>query len=209
VHCRQVGVVQQRRLILTHGEHRAERLREHPAQRETDRLRGRGVEQMGVIDEQERWRLLCVGGQQAERRGPNRKAIAPGYIGSERERNLECCGARRRNAPEQMQRWAEQFVQAGERQLHLGFDASGAKQSKPGGAVLGVGEQRRLPNPRLTHEREHRTVARADGGQQAVDRRALSLTPEEHAAIVWIPRCGGLTLADLLGVPPDAMTCWS
>ena len=108
-----------------------------------------------------------------------------------------------------MQRRTEQLVQAGERKLHLGFDTAGAQQSKPDGAVLRVGEHRRLPNPRLAHEREHRTPARADGGQQAVDRRALSLTPEQHAAIVWRPRCGGQTMTNLLGVPPDAIVCRS
>src|ERR1700730_1746783 len=164
---------------------------------------------MSVIDEQEGWRLLCVGGEQAERRRTNREAIAAGRVGSECERNLECRCARRRNVPEQMQRRSEQLVQAGEWELHLGFDTSGAKHGKPGGAVLRIPKHRRLSNPRLTHEREHRTLARADGGQQAVDRRALPLPPEQHASIVWSPRCGGQTPANLLGAPPDAIACRS
>src|SRR5580692_3808501 len=159
---------------------------------------------MGVIDEQERWRLLRVGGEQAERRRTDGESIATGCIGAECESNLERRRARRRDVPEQVQRRTEQLVETGEWKLHLGFDASGAQESETGGFLLSIGEDRRLPNPGLADEREHRTSARADGGQQAVDRSTLSLAPEQHAPIVWRPRCGGQTLTNLLGDPPDA-----
>ena len=180
---RQIRCVEQRGLALADREQRSDRLRQQAPQREQQRLGARGVEQVRVVDEQQRRRLLGVCREQAERRRSNREAVA-GATGAQRERDLERRRLRRGDAREQPQRRAYQLEQRRERDACLGLDAARPQHAQSGGVLLGVTEQRRLADAGLADEREHRAVPRTGGREQSVELPPLWITPEQHALIL-------------------------
>ena len=73
-------------------------------------------------------------------------------------------------------------MQAGERELVLGFDPGAAKDGHVPGAVGGVAEQGRLPDPGLAVQHEDGAPPAPGATQQVIQDTLLSLAPQQHEA---------------------------
>ena len=74
-------------------------------------------------------------------------------------------------------------MQPGERELHLGLDARDPGDAALRGPLGDVLQQRRLADPRLAAQDQHRALPRPDALQQAVQRLALVASASQHAAL--------------------------
>ena len=151
------------------------------------RLGARAVEQVRVVDEQRERRLLGVGGEQAQRRGADREAVARGRR-AERERAPERGRLRPGDPVERAERRAQQLGEPRERDLGLRLDAARAQHAHPPGLPGRVLEQRGLADPGLADEREHAALAVPRLGQEPVERQPLLVAAEQHLPILTVRR---------------------
>ena len=75
-----------------------------------------------------------------------------------------------------------QLMQAGEGELHLGLDARDPGDAALRGLLGDVLQQRRLADPGLAAQDQHRALPRADALQQAVQHLALVAAALQHGA---------------------------
>ena len=71
-------------------------------------------------------------------------------------------------------------MQPGERQLHLGLHADGARDPAPGRLLGDELQQGGLADARLAAQHQHRALARADALQQPVQRSTLVAAASQH-----------------------------
>jgi hypothetical protein len=70
-------------------------------------------------------------------------------------------------------------VQTGEREFHLGLDPGCSRDAAGFGVADQVFEQGGLPDPRVTTDDQHLTVAGADAGDHVVQPGTLRTPPAE------------------------------
>ena len=176
---RQIGPVEKRRVAVADRDQDRDRVGHQPAEREQQRLRARAVEPVGIVDQDRHGALLGVRREQAEGGRPDREPLLS-RAAPQRERTFERNSLWLRDPIEHRQRRPQQLEQSGERNLGLGLDPARAQDAHPGGAGSRVVEQRRLPDPRLPHQRKRRAGARARALERPLDRLALPVTTDQH-----------------------------
>jgi len=147
-----------------------------PPGREEQRVHGRAVDPLGVVDQaQDR---LAVGqlGQQAKHPGRDQEPALPaGLVQAEGAR--QGVGLRGWQGGQQVQGRAQQGVQPGEGQPALGVDPVRPQHPHAVGPLGRVAEQRGLAHPRVAGH-DQRVTGRVTGPlQERVDRRALLVAP--------------------------------
>ena len=134
---------------------------------------------MRVIDHHQHRPSLARGGQQIERRRPDRKALmvpAP----AETERAAQRLRLRRRKLTDHVKQWTADVEQSRELELGLRLDPDRPHHRHPLGAPNRIVQQRRLADPGLADRHHHIGRARARSLEQQVDARALAVTADEH-----------------------------
>jgi hypothetical protein len=175
----QVGAVEHRLVAVRDGEDERDAVGVEAAGGEEERL-GRGeVEPLGVVDDDERRRLLGNRREQAERGGADREAVAGGRR-PDRERACERAPLRLRQVVEAVEHRPEELREPGEGKLGLGLDAARREHGHPPGLVDGVRAERALANPGLAPEDEGRARPGAGLVEQPPQPFALAVPPEEH-----------------------------
>ena len=128
-----------------------------------------------------------VGGEQAQRRGPDREAIL-GRAGPQRERALEARPAGR-DAVKQLRAPAAEARAAGERDVRLGLDTARAKHPHAGPRV--PRHSRATPSCRFpARRRSASTALRPDARQRSnapLDLTPLAVAAHQHGAILGRP----------------------
>ena len=171
------------RLAAARREQQHDALLLQPAGDEHERLARRRVEPRRVVDRHEHGRALADRGQQAERRGVEREAVA-GHRRPERERARERRPLRRRQRAQLGHDGAEQVGEAGERELGLGLDAARAQHRHPVGGGDRVVEQRALADPRLAADHERGARSRVRPREQLRQAGPLCIAAEQHVAAI-------------------------
>src|SRR5262249_59991532 len=112
----EVGAVEQRGLARACRDQDADRVGEQAAEGEQQGAGGRGVERLGVVDQEEQRLLLRVGRKKAQRGGADCEAVAcpPGTQG---ERAAKRLGLRLRDLVDDGQRGAQKREAPAERHL--------------------------------------------------------------------------------------------
>jgi hypothetical protein len=108
------------------------------------------VEPLQIVHEAQQWLLLSHLGQERERGQAHQEAVGRSP-GAEAERDAHRVLLRRRQRLDPVEERRAELVQAGERQLPLGLDATDLRYPEAGGAPSGVTHERRL-----AHTRPHR-----------------------------------------------------
>ncbi len=108
-------------VALADSEDERHRIGLEPAGSKEQRVAGRCVEPVRVVDEDEQRRLLGGGREQAERRGADREAVACCRWG-ERERSAERGGLGLRDRGQHVQDRPRDLEQPGEGELRLRLD---------------------------------------------------------------------------------------
>lgn len=146
---------------LACAEEETDRLVPDPAGDESERLCGRGVEPLGIVDDDQHRLLVRQVRDQAEHREPDHEPVR-GRAGSEPEHRRERPALRVRNPLHPIQQRHTELMQSGEHQFHLGLDADRAQQAQIRRGLGGVVEQRALPDSGLSAYDEHPTASAAD-----------------------------------------------
>ncbi len=98
----------------------------------------------------------------------------------------------------------EQLVDAGEAQALLGLDGRRPEDLQVGGAMDGVVQQRRLPDPGLPAQDQHSAHPSAHAVQQLVQRLLLGMAVDEPHPLIVVqscPLCGGSLARRVTGTP--------
>ncbi len=175
----QAGLEQRPGLAEPGGGQHEHRVGQQPAAGERQRLGGRPVEQVGVVDDQPERAVLAPPDQQAEHRGPDRQPVRD-RAGPQCQRDAEGLRLRRRQPVEVGGGRPEQLGQPTERHVPLGLRAGRPQQRCPGGDRGRVLQQRRLADPGLAGEHEHAAAAEPGAGDDRVDGLPLGVPPDEH-----------------------------
>ena len=141
------------------------------------------IEPMRVVHEQCERPLLRARGQQAERRGPDRKPVS-GARGTECKRPGERARLRRRYPVQGAQGGTQQLGQPSERDHRLRLDSAASKDPHPVRARGRMLEQGGLPDPRLPYEPQHPTAAVSRLCKQAIERQPLVSAAKQHRMIL-------------------------
>ena len=177
---RQVGAVEQRRLVLAHGEQDGDRVGDQPPDGEQQRLGARAVEPVRVVDEHEQRSWLRRGsraGSASLRRLRSGPARAPGRRASA-PASAAACGSGIRSSATSAGRSSSSSPAKG---TCASDSMPRARRTRHARRRLArVVEQRRLADARLADQREHAALAGAGVGQQPVERPALDLAPQQH-----------------------------
>ena len=134
------GRVEAANVALTRGEeHRDVLCLEAPCDEE-ERIRGRVVEPLRILDEAQEGLVLGRLGEQAQRCRRDEEAVASSR--RQPERPLEGSGLRLRDVFDVTQDRANNLVQGGERQVRLRFDPSTAQNEHVAGLIARVLQER-------------------------------------------------------------------
>ena len=130
------------------------------------------------------WSAVALG-QQAQHRKTDQEAVGrrPCALSERRGQRIALRG---RQAIETVQQRRAQLVQAGEGEVHVGFDAGRARDAKSGRALGDVVQQCGLADARLAAQHENLALPRARGLDQAVQRLALVVSAKQ--ALIRIAR---------------------
>src|SRR5918995_5213546 len=134
-------------LALAGGEEHGDPLRLEPPGDEDERVRGRIVEPLRIVDEAEDRLILGGLGEQAQRRERHEEAVA--HLRREAQRSAEGIGLRPRKALEMAEDGADDLVQGCEGELRLRLDPAPAQNAHPAGLVARILEESRLADARL------------------------------------------------------------
>ncbi len=166
------------------GEKQSHVLRVQPANGERQRVGGRAVEPLDVVDGDDHFALPCEGSERAERRNPRRQRPRRLTLRVlQQQRNLERAAPRRRQQREQVGEHAlEQVTEAGVREAALCLRGTGGEHtyatSRRG--VDACEPERRLADPRRAlDEKRSQTCARR--GEELVERGELFVPPDDRS----------------------------
>ena len=152
-----------------------------PPDRERQRVLRRAIDPVRVVEHDEQRVGLRCGGEQAERRGPDREAVL-GIAGPEPERGAQRVCLMLGDLVEMVPQRPAHLEQRRELELCLRLDAEGADDRHPVGLVDRVVEERGLADPRFAADRERAAPTRAGTVEQLVKPQALALTADQHAS---------------------------
>ena len=159
-------------------EDQRDRLGEQPACDECEYLRRGPVKPLRIVHQADQ-RLLLGGIAQETQHGQADQETIRCLAGLQAERRGQRVALRRGQRLEPVQQRRTQLVQPRIRKLHLGLDADRVEYPaarRPLGHVL---QQRRLAHTRLAAHHQRLALARADGADQQIERRALAAPAEE------------------------------
>jgi hypothetical protein len=185
----QPGRVEMPRVTLARPDEHGDRIGLQAPGDEDERVGGGAVEPVRVVDHAEQWLRIGRRREQAEHGHRDDEAILDAVRG-------QAEGAAQGGSLDvgelvgEVEDGPQHLVQSGERQLGLGLDAGAREHAHPPGACHGALQQRGLADARLAAQDED-AAARAPGPvEQAVDRRALALSPQQHAPTLRRPTRG-------------------
>ena len=163
---------------LADGEHHRDPLGEQAPCHERQRLRGRAIEPLRVVDEaHQRTRLGRIGQQTQCRQGDQEVVRGPAFLQAERHPQSISLGAR--DPVEAVEDRRAQLVQTSERKLHLGLHPCRSRDTTPG-RLLGDGvQQHRLADPWLAAQHQDPALPDPHICQQSVQCLALG-APAQH-----------------------------
>ena len=163
---------------LTQPEHQSHPLGQETPRHERECLHRHPVEPLGVVDDADE-RLIpdCVG-QQAEHGQADQEAIGR-RARAQAERGVQRVALRDRKLPEAAEHRRAQGVQAGEGELHLGFNARRPGDPAPCGGGRHVLQQGCLADPGLAAQDQHPALAGAYTGDELIQRVALAVTVDQ------------------------------
>jgi hypothetical protein len=138
--------LREHRLILPNGEQEADALAGHPPRGEHERVQGRSVEELGVIDDDEQRPPIGFGRQQAEGAGAGRQAIGLDFL--QGQRPSQGTGLHGRDPVEPGEEGTQQSVERGEWDVRLSLRPGDAQDRDAVCACGSLAEQRRLADPR-------------------------------------------------------------
>ena len=176
---RHVGRLEHAHVALARGEQEHDALGVEPPCDELQRIRGPGVEPMRVVDEAQHRPLLGELGQQRQAAGVDEEALLPAAV-REPERGPQRGGLGRGQAVDQAKRGAQQLLERRERQLGLRLHPARAQHVHVARTRARVVKQDRLPDPRLTPQRERAAPRVAGRVEQCANEGALSVPPKQH-----------------------------
>ena len=163
---------------LANGEHHRDPLGEQAPRHERQRLRGRAVEPLRVVDEaHQRTRLGRVGKQAQRRKGD--QEVVRGSAVLHAERNPQRISLRVGDPVEAVEHRRAQLVQTRERKLHLGLHPCGSRDTTPRRLLGDVAQQRRLADPCFAAQHQDPALPDQHVGQQSVHCLALG-APAQH-----------------------------
>ena len=165
-----------------------DRIRQEPPRGEQQRLRARAIEPVRVVHEQRERTILRACGQQAERRGPDRKAVAGAAPARARARPRARSPAAAGSGP--TRRAPDAAARPGPRTGSPPRTRSrGQCRIRIPSALLGrVFEQGGLADARLADEREHAAAAFPRLRKQAIERQPLVFAAQQHQSILTLWR---------------------
>ena len=168
------------RVALARSDQHGDRVGLQPPGDEHERLGRRAVEPVGVVDHAQQRLVVGHGREQAQHGDRDEEAVLDA-LGGQPEGAAQGRGLDVGELVGEVEDRPQQLVQAGERQLGLGLDAGAGEHAHPVRARQRALQQRGLADPRVAAQHEH-AAARVPGRvEQAVDRRALALSAQEHA----------------------------
>ena len=161
---------------LADGEHHGDALGQQAPGHERQRLCGRPIEPLHIIDQAHERTLLGRLGQQTQDREGNEEAIRCSAV-VQPERRPQRVSLRARQPVELAEHRRAQLMQPGERELHLRLNPRDPGDATLRGPLGDVLQQRRLADPRLAAQDLHRALPRTDALQLAVQCLALDASP--------------------------------
>jgi hypothetical protein len=144
---------------------------------------------VGVVDHTEEGLVFREDRKQTQGAAEDRETIGDGAR-AERQGRTKGDGLGGRNCIDRRELRAEELVQAGERNVHLGFDAERTQNPHALRALDGGIEERALADAGLAANDERSAVPRSSRLEHLVDPRGLTLAPEEHRGGERIPESG-------------------
>ena len=171
------------RAALARAEQHHDALGVQPPGGEQQRVGGRRVEPLRIIDQAQHRAPIGELGDQRQARGRDQEAVVARALG-EPERSLQRAGLRPRQAIEQVQRGTQQLVQPGERELRLGLDPARREHVHVGRAIAHVLEQGGLADPGLAAHDERAAAGLPRGAEQCTDEGALRVPSVQHEPIL-------------------------
>ena len=175
------GSERRRRLEARGGDH-GHLLHPQTAGREGERVGGRTIEPMHVVEQEEDGRVL--GRLDEERQGSGAHRQHVGLAVLERERGAEGARLRRGDARQQGEDRAQQLVQHGERKLRLGLDPCRGEDEHVGGPGPRLLEQCGLSDTRLADQHEYAAPPAASFIEQSRHTPHLCVAPDEHVSTI-------------------------
>ena len=177
------GASKRRDPVVARREQQHDPLRVEPARDEEQRVRGRCIEPVRVVDQGEYRSSLRERRQQLQDGDRDEEAVIPGPV-AEAECAAQGSLLRRRQRIQIVERGPNELMQRGERQLRLGLHAPRADDAHVCRPLARVLEQGRLADPRLAAESEDAAPRRARPVEQLADPRALLVAAVEHRAMI-------------------------
>ena len=160
-------------------EHQRHRFGPQPTGHERQRLRGRTIQPLRVIDHTHQRPLRRRLGQQTQRRQTDQKPIRR-RAGGQPECDAQRVSLRVGQPLGPIQQRRTQLVQTGEGQLHLRLSRRGASHATPGSPADEVIQQRRLAHSGLTDHQQRSALACPNSRNQTIQRPALPTPMHRH-----------------------------
>jgi hypothetical protein len=176
---------------VPHGGQQQDGVRGQPAGGEDQRLGGRQVQEVGVVDQDRERLVLGEPAEQAQGRRADGEPVATGPRPQGQGRR-ERVGLRGGDPVEMHQRGSQQLEQPAEGDLRLRLRAGGPEQPHAGGRRRGVLEQRALADAHLAGEHQDTALPDPGGRQQPVDQVPLAFATDQHPPSLGSAQGGAL-----------------
>jgi hypothetical protein len=154
------------------------------ARGEGQRVGGRFVEPLCVVDQAEHRLLLRHLREHAENGDRHEETVLPVGRVLQPEGGAQGGPLPDRDGVDVLTHRPQKLVHGGERELRLGLDAGAAQDPQPVGTVGGVRQQGGFADARLAAQHQCAAASRAGGGEQPVDLLALAPPAVQHPPIV-------------------------
>jgi hypothetical protein len=142
-------------------------------------LRGDPIQPLRIVDETHQGFRIARVGQQVQDGQADEKAVRR-VTGPQTERRPERIALWTWNALQVIKEGRAELVQAGIRELTLGFDAAGPDDAASGRMPGQIVQQGGLADPRLATQDQHLALARPGVRQQLVECVALGASTAQH-----------------------------
>ena len=168
---------------LADGEHHRDPLCEQAPRHERERLRGRAIEPLHIVDQAHQRLRLGRLGQEAQHRERDEEVIRSGPF-LQPEGDPQRLLLRAGQPVEAAEHGSAQLMQARERELHLRLDARRSHDAARRRAAQQVLQQRGLAYAGFAAQDQHAALTHSDAGEQPVQRFALAApTSQRRSAI--------------------------
>ena len=168
---------------LADGEHHRDPLREQAPCHERERLRGRAIEPLHIVDQAHQSLRLGRLGQEAQHRQGDEEVIRS-RSSLQPEGDAQRILLRAGQPVQPAEHGRAQLMQARERKLHLRLDARRAHDAAPRRALRQVLQQCRLAEAGFASQDQYAAVARLDADEQPVQRLALAAPATQRRSAI-------------------------